>query len=811
MWHQFAAEKELILNRQFKLPNDEGPFEGLALQQIDATNDVLFIARIYPLRTGYVILRRNRKVMIEINDAGSREYRLGKQFSPGTLIHEYRVDQRGQGWLATNCGLYPVSMVDDEIIPVGNPILADEEVISLHIDRNDNFWIGTSRKGLFLLNTAQIRQFPFPAGTTHFLEYLHRHPDGFVKGISHSGECMTLTPEGIKSQKLLSPGGYKGFFAVSSQAGMVYGTPVLWEIDHKGNRQAYVGLEKNGKTPIPVANVKTIARVDQDIWVGNHGVTYKLDQVSKTAEIVTKGRTLEILEDTASGKVWLGNRRGLLVYTPEQGAQLYRDKSGGTFAYMVYALAQGSDGSIYVGTHGKGLWKIKGDSLERIDQKLSIQAHQYKEIIRDGAYLWCSTNTGLFKIDPTLERAYKVSLGGTMPTEELFGLAVDDSLLWVATSTGVTYFPKDIAIISEEAPPIFLETFRAMNKKGERVFGRELPVGFDQIEIEFSSISYSEKISYEFRVGQDGFWQPLAAPFLRLSSIAPGSHLYQVRAVRGNGVTSTSPLDIRFELRPPFWQNVWFLIPALGLLAFLVFLMIRSYFLNRLRRTELQAAMQNEVERSRLAALRAQMNPHFTFNVLNAIQQFLLMGNARDAHVYLADFAKLIRASLDRSHDDLIPLFKEIAFLKTYVRLESLRFEERITVVWDIDPKLEHSIAHIPNMIIQPLIENAILHGLGNVREEGTLLIKVHLEGEEGVRFFVMDNGIGIMQAQLSGQGEHESKGTHLLAQRLEWIYQSREHKADIQWLDLGKHPHAYPFLPAYETGTLVTVFFPNI
>lgn len=772
----------------------------------------LYPSRIYPAGDGFVLIEIGGERLILLEEEGPRKFVLADAFPEGTRVFEYQVDHRGQEWLATNRGVYPVQFKGGHILPVGPPILPQYETTTLHIDREQNFWIGTPHQGLFFLPAARYRQLNYPTEDEHFVEFLHRQPAGEIQAMLHTGDLITVSKGKMTAQALLPPGAYKGIFARTDQTAYAYGNTTFWEIDAQGRKYAYTRQGLNG-TIVPVRNVKTIAAVGEDIWIGDFYMTYKLDTTRKWVVPITKGRTVNILDDTASGKVWLGNRRGLLVYTPEEGAKLYQDKDGKTLAAMVHSMAVGKDGTLFLGTHGKGLWQIRDHKLERIDHLLKIQAHYFKDLLADGPYIWCSTNTGLYKIDTRSYQAQQVQLGGAMPLEELFGLAVDDSLLWVATSHGITFFPKAFPTISTKAPPIFLEHFHAINQEGEMRINRTLPPAYDQIEINVTSISYAEQISFEFRTGAGRPWQKLASPSLRFSSVRPGKYTYQIRAVRANGLGSTSPLEVRFELLPPFWQNPWLILLGLILTGFLLFWLIRSYYSRRLQRAELQAAMQSEIERSRLESLRAQMNPHFTFNFLNAVQHFLLEGHIHEAHRYLADFAKLIRASLELADKDLIPLHKEIAFLKNYVHLEQLRFGNKLTISWEIDEALENAFIFIPNMVVQPILENAIIHGLNSRKTERHLFIKVEKQ-ESGIRVYVQDNGVGIVQARLNQKPKlegHESKGMQLLQQRLKWIYQSQAVEARLEVYDLLEDPHAYPHLPDFDTGTLVVINFPNI
>lgn len=171
--------------------------------------------------------------------------------------------------------------------------------------------------------------------------------------------------------------------------------------------------------------------------------------------------------------------------------------------------------------------------------------------------------------------------------------------------------------------------------------------------------------------------------------------------------------------------------------------------------------------------LLAQMNPHFIFNSLNSIQQFVVQNDTLNANKYLADFALLMRQTLDNSKDSTISLRRELDYLDNYLSFESMRFEDKfqytLTCAEDIDPE----VVEIPSMIIQPFVENAIRHGLYNLQGKvGKLTISFYKK--EGYLICeVDDNGIGMEEAErIKSQRliKHQSHGMDITRQRLELV-----------------------------------------
>lgn len=191
-----------------------------------------------------------------------------------------------------------------------------------------------------------------------------------------------------------------------------------------------------------------------------------------------------------------------------------------------------------------------------------------------------------------------------------------------------------------------------------------------------------------------------------------------------------------------------------------------------------------------LKALRSQMNPHFMYNALNAIQNFITSNEVNDAAKYLAKFAKLMRQSLDYSDMEYISLEKEIEFLENYLLInQKLRFEDNIHYSIKVDDEIEEDIMGIPTMIIQPFVENAIEHGLRTTKS-GTIKVEFKLYDDNTILCIIEDDGIGrdkVRELQELDQYNlvHESKGTRITRERLEILNKSRKRGVFIKTIDL--------------------------
>ena len=248
-------------------------------------------------------------------------------------------------------------------------------------------------------------------------------------------------------------------------------------------------------------------------------------------------------------------------------------------------------------------------------------------------------------------------------------------------------------------------------------------------------------------------------------------------------------------------QKNFYLVGAglLGLLSLFVFLNFRNQKkINRLA-DEAHAKERAELE---LQSLRAQLNPHFMFNSLNAIQELILLEENEKSQSYLARFAKLLRLLLENADKPFIPLQREIDFLQLYLSLENLRIPD-LEFSITVNPEINTEATQIPNMILQPYIENAIWHGLSHKTNDKRLQIRISIENGF-TKYEIEDNGVGRKRSsELKSlyRKEHKSKGMELLSKRFKLL--AKEYGSEVQTtvtdIENGK-----------DSGTIVTIKVPG-
>ncbi|RAJ14687.1 tetratricopeptide repeat-containing sensor histidine kinase [Olleya aquimaris] len=184
-----------------------------------------------------------------------------------------------------------------------------------------------------------------------------------------------------------------------------------------------------------------------------------------------------------------------------------------------------------------------------------------------------------------------------------------------------------------------------------------------------------------------------------------------------------------------------------------------------------------------LKSLRSQMNPHFIFNALNSVNSFIATNDERTANKYLSDFSKLMRAVLENSEEDFIPLEKEIELIELYTKLEHFRFKDKFDYTIEVDNTIDVDAYKIPPMLLQPYIENAVWHGLRYKEEKGLLAISISKKRIGEIEITIADNGIGRKKSKslkTENQQKHNSKGLGNIKKRVSILNEMYKDKVDV-------------------------------
>jgi two-component sensor histidine kinase len=312
----------------------------------------------------------------------------------------------------------------------------------------------------------------------------------------------------------------------------------------------------------------------------------------------------------------------------------------------------------------------------------------------------------------------------------------------------------------------------------------------NNIELNYSILSFKTDFKFPlyYKINEND-WK-LTSPESRqllLTALSPGKYTIAFRL--GKTGTVMEPEDVvHFEITKPWWQTWWALVIFVSCF-FCLFLIVYKWQTGILKKQnsllQQKFELEKELRHSTLKSIKAQMNPHFFYNALNTIQNFIFSDDKRSASTYLSKFSKLTRTILEMSEKDTVGLIEELEALQLYLDIEKVRFTEDFNFSLIVPENINPEMIKIPSMLIQPYVENAIKHGLLHKKGAKELVVEFHLK-DNFLYVRVDDNGIGRKRSAEINRiknSKYESFATKANSKRLD-ILNKGDTKVGIEYTD---------------------------
>ena len=355
-----------------------------------------------------------------------------------------------------------------------------------------------------------------------------------------------------------------------------------------------------------------------------------------------------------------------------------------------------------------------------------------------------------------------------LPNNEVYNVALFNNELFVATKDGLGKINYNL-IKNNSQKPLF-------NIFYNDTLTTKIKVGYNQtiikLNLEIQNFNAVKNQIIQYKIDASN-WITTQNKFLVFQSLSYGNHIIIIRIKDVNSNWTSKTISI-YKMYP-FYLKWWFFL-LLFLLISLLFYIIYKHQIKKIKNKKQQEiTINNKIVELRQSALSAMMNPHFIFNSLNAIQYFVNSNQKEKSSEHLAKLSRLVRLFLSQASQPFITLQDEINRLELYLELEKVRFSNfdfKINITENIDCKN----VSIPNMIVQPFIENAILHGVSHLKEnDGKIEINFLLKNSYLI-IEILDNGYGINSDKIQ-DATHISKGIAIITERLEILQQSHPDK----------------------------------
>lgn len=684
-------------------------------------------------------------------------------------------------------------------------------VTNIMIDNEGGKWFTTLENGLYYLCPNHfVREYSLPLGPSS-VRYMINKIDGNRISISKARDTIDIaTSDTIIRNVVINSSKYPNEvlgYSVRSYP-LIISTGNLYEYH---GTSAYVIFNNTNKLmPVKDTGGNVIAcylsatdTINKRIYVMNRYYLYGINERSQYAEILDTlpSRTLTSYVDD-KGELWLGCLNGLWAY--ENNRLKYKGGENSYLKSRIKGICQDKQHVYYFSTYGNGIVVKNGDTYSRITTADGLISNNCEDVFVDSyGTIWVGSKSGISAVTINEDGNYSVSkynLSDAFPSQPISQILQAGNKLWLSTQNGIISHTLP-AVEIEPIPSVFITRFTVNDKK----FSSDKPVSLayseNRIKISFVGLSYNSfgKIQYRYRLlGLDTGWHTTLTPNVEYQFLPAGQYDFTVRAIASNGKESKADIHLIFTINKPFWLTWWF-ISLMVLFVISVF----YYILKRVEKREHEKTLMNKrIADIEMKALRAQMNPHFIFNAINSIQNHILKNDSKTAQDYLAKFARLIRNVLENSKLEYIPLGQEMDTLTLYIGLEQLRASGKFKFKIDIDTNVSVYNTLIPPLLLQPFVENSILHGLMPMQNNNGMLTIHIYESDLKLICIIEDNGIGRKKAgeiKRHRDPTHRSMGISATEDRVNILNSFRPGLANIIIEDKEGE----------ETGTKVTITIP--
>jgi len=741
---------------------------------------------------------------------------------PGRRAYYSRFPLRNNG----NRIYFPVD--NTKLVCRDKEILASREfgssIICLEISDDSHIWVGLSYGGLYELD-ADLNVIGRYMEETTVSDILFDDQGGMWvsttgTGIYHCSNRKKLSysnvPELRNSITLLKILNNKLFIGTDKGDLFVKDKGILKQVDLNGNswkihdiidfdgnyfiatnNEALIVDHAFGKvrpSKLPGNNYGFARNGDTLLSVGSAAIVKTIHGNSRSLVMKVNQRTRSIVRKSARS-IYVSSARGMYLLLGETlSCPDYLQPLRGI---NICRLRMDARGNTWICTKGYGLYFLSADNRLISYRQLPSQIINDVNFIGDDIVL-LSTNKGAFfnSLGTLNRKAAWISL----LDQETLGIQYFRGQLYIATKYGLTAL-DGVRVFSQLNYQFHLRSVKA-GKKHMPLRNFELSHRENDLLFNFDLLAYrfrERKLQYNLR-GPVRLKGIVNGTQIHLQNLEPGYYILSVYPEMQGMKGKRKVITVPFYIRPAFWQTNLFLILVILFVvasAGFVLVMVRRKYRRR-------NAIEKLLYEYRLTALKSQINPHFMSNALVAIQQLILANDADGANHYLVKFSLLIRYLLSYSDKTVVSLADELKINELYIELEQLRFSSKFTFRKEIARDVNLLELFIPTLITQPLIENAVWHGLLPIHEQRQpeLLLRIFTENDE-LHIAIRDNGAGRKPGNPAETGERESKGVLLIRNRirtLNRLYGERE--ARIFYTD-HTDEHQMP------AGTTVTVVFP--
>lgn len=660
----------------------------------------------------------------------------------GTTIVGIHIDKDDGEWIITKSGILYFKNGDLSLQP--KLFFKGTSVSSINESRDGALWITTTDNGLFYIPNRNIKQYRPSGWVEGEAIYKFKKNENYLLGLSEKSKVFFLDKNQLESSNTNSD----IFFSSNSLKNKTV------------NSRSKFSKKDFGLIPLENESFLKYSSL-------GFGIIPNMDA---KFDPKYKFRTLSATRDSKD-ILWIGTTVGLFKWMPNYNDTLPEAMPLQENKQLRINYLEADRNGIWIATPKHGLI-YKNESAEVVLKHDRLRTKILHCIFKqDDTTLWVGSNRGLFKIKykieqdiPIIEKLELFTTADGLVSNFINDVTFWNGEIWVVTDEGFCHFkPYELSSITT-APSLQINSLEAKKRKVEILNPVTLNHDENDVSITYTGISHNKprRGFYHYKIN-DKPWVSTNERKVSFLDLNQGEYTFLVKSRSDSGIWSNTE-SLTFIIKPHLFEKLWFRV-----LITLTLCVIAFMFIIRSRKSwKKKMESDYRLRRAELTTLRNQMNPHFMFNSLTSIQGLIYKGEKHEASNYIGDFSNLMRKSLEYSKLENISLNEEIEFIENYLELEKKRFKNLFEYQIIVDPGLNKNFM-MPPLLLQPLLENAIKHGLRRINKKGRIEItfKKH-DMNEVFEVTIQDNGIGMDVTEISKS--KKSMGLGIVKDRINLI-----------------------------------------
>ncbi|CAL2093494.1 conserved hypothetical protein [Tenacibaculum sp. 190524A05c] len=746
------------------------------------------------------VKKQNNRLVLEAKDS-LKEIELPNELKYTPFINYFRFEDLL--WLATENGVFSCEYVDGKIV-IKDHFFKGKSITKIIKDRNNNYWFTTLRNGIYIVPNIHLKELKLDFEDANITAMSKAGEDKIIFGSSKGS--LEIVNINTQERKRLPTFRENKVFAI---------TPINNDsiiVGYRGFTSLINTDELSNKdiTNFFLTGIKDFSYIeDNKILVACYNMAAEVSLESKEFKErrLASFRSYTTHFSGKNDRRYVGYVNGTRAYDANfnEIEILHNNKE-----VFTIDIGETEDGTIWLSTFKNGILGIRNDSVYvNYTIENGLLSNLTREIKGDGNNLWISTTNGIQILNTKTKKFRNLTRRDGINTYNISDIIPFKNKLFFSSNKGVIEVDKE-KVFKETNTLEFDFTDVLINDKPQELkksYSLKSDENKVQFEFQINGFLSEENVQYTYRLSDkknSDKWNVINQNInqVTFNNLASGVYEFTLKATAIDNPKNEFSRVINFTIALPIYKEWWFVF-----LVFLSGVLVIWYRFNQRLKTIKKAQevalekerLQKELVSTKLETLRSQMNPHFTFNALNSIQNLILKNDKKEAYNYLTKFSNLIRDNLHLSTKSFVEFEKELSLINRYLELEELRFKSNFSYEIMVDEEVED--IKIPTMIIQPYVENAIKHGLLH-KTNGIRKLRIEFFLEDKVLVCkIIDNGIGIQRAkeiQKSNKVKRKSFSTESIQERLSFLRDYYETDIGVEYPNVNEGTTVIIKIPFY-------------